>query len=82
MVATHVKTEIGGAWRNSEAHTEKSLIDLVRIKETDEESIDVYQKKVCILGDIKNQISGGMTLKLIYTKTPTNPLNMCDSTML
>ena len=45
MVGTRVKTEICGAWRNSDGHTEKRLTDLIRIKEIGEESIDVYQKK-------------------------------------
>ena len=45
MVSTRVQEEICGTWRNSEGHTEKSLVDHVRIKENAEESIDVYEKK-------------------------------------
>lgn len=45
MLGIRVKAEICGAWRNSEGHIEKGLIDLVRIKETAEESIDVYKEK-------------------------------------
>ena len=45
MLGTRVKAEICGAWRNSDRHIEKSLIDLIRIKETAEEFIDICKEK-------------------------------------